>query len=121
MHAHSCTRTHHALAFTHSLSHTLHFKTADHPEPGKPFAGTEREAFLPDSPQGNEVLALLRTAFERRLTFTVGTSITMGPRGGIRVIWNGIHHKTDRTGTFGYPDDTYFARVKEELASLGVK
>lgn len=32
----------------------------------------------------------------------------------------GIHHKTSTTGTFGYPDPTYFDRVKEELRSVGV-
>ena len=27
--------------------------------------------------------------------------MTIGPGGGERVIWNGIHHKTDYAGTFG--------------------
>ena len=33
-------------------------------------------------------------------------------------MWNGVHHKTRRDGgaqQFGYPDDSYFKRVKEEL------
>ena len=66
-------------------------------------------------------MKLLRTAFERRLTFTVGTSITTGETN--TVVWNGIHHKTSvqgGTSHYGYPDKTYFSRVKEELAAKGV-
>ena len=39
------------------------------------------------------------------------------------VIWNSIHHKTNvcgGTSAYGYPDDTYFNRVKNELAANGV-
>ena len=39
------------------------------------------------------------------------------------IVWNGIHHKTNISGgstKFGYPDKTYFNRVKEELAAKGV-
>jgi deltex-like protein len=85
------------------------------------YAGTNRTAFLPDTPEGNEILRLLQIAFDRRLSFTVGTSITTGRPNC--VIWNGIHHKTNTTGgssEFGYPDETYFKRVKEELAAKGV-
>jgi len=51
----------------------------------------------------------------------VGTSVTTGKQN--TVVWNGIHHKTSLGGGtqyFGYPDATYFNRVKEELASKGV-
>jgi hypothetical protein len=37
-------------------------------------------------------------------------------------VWN-IHHKTNTEGgssRFGYPDDTYFNRVKLEIADRGV-
>ena len=40
------------------------------------------------------------------------------------IAWNGIHHKTNTSGgsaRFGYPDDTYLKRVKEELALKGLK
>jgi len=40
-----------------------------------------------------------------------------------QVVWNGVHHKTNLSGGaayFGYPDPTYFNRVKEELAAKGV-
>lgn len=74
-----------------------------------------------DDPQGREVLALLQTAFDRKLTFTVGRSQTTGRDN--QVIWSGIHHKTNPYGgptRHGYPDETYHARVKAELAEFGV-
>ncbi len=83
--------------------------------------GTLREAFLPDTPEGNELLRLLQVAFDRKLTFTVGTSVTSGEKN--IVVWNGIHHKTALCGgpaCYGYPDPTYFARVKQELAAKGI-
>lgn len=57
----------------------------------------------PPSPQhpfekkktGRELLALLQHAWQQRLTFTVGRSITTGADNV--VVWNGIHHKTSPT------------------------
>ena len=37
-----------------------------------------------------EVLALLKIAFDRKLTFIIGTSVTTGKKN--TVVWNGIHH-----------------------------
>lgn len=35
--------------------------------------------------------------------------------------WAGLHHKTSPGGgTFGWPDPTYFQRVRGELADRGV-
>ena len=51
----------------------------------------------------------------------MGTSVTTGRKN--TVVWNGIHHKTNLYGgatNFGYPDKSYFNRVKEELAAKGV-
>eukprot|EP01127_Copromyxa_protea_P011593 TRINITY_DN2923_c0_g1_i1.p1 TRINITY_DN2923_c0_g1~~TRINITY_DN2923_c0_g1_i1.p1 ORF type:complete len:132 (-),score=15.41 TRINITY_DN2923_c0_g1_i1:148-543(-) len=93
----------------------------EHPNPGQPYSGTYRTAYLPDNSEGNEVLRLLQLAWDRKLTFTIGTSVTSGATNS--VIWNGIHHKTSTSGgqmNYGYPDDTYLARVKEELKDLGV-
>lgn len=64
---------------------------------------------------------MLKKAFERRLVFTIGTSVTTGQENC--VVWNGIHHKSDTSGGashFGFPDPTYFSRVKLELAAKGV-
>ena len=88
---------------------------------GSNYTGTSRRSFLPNTKEGREVLALLKIAFDRKLTFTVGTSVTTGAKN--TVVWNGIHHKTSVNGgptNFGYPDISYFNRVKEELASKGV-
>ncbi len=85
------------------------------------YHGTSRIAYLPDNVEGREILALFRKAFDRKLTFTVGTSVTTGATN--TVVWNGIHHKTQIAGgasCYGYPDPTYFKRVKQELAAKGV-
>lgn len=85
------------------------------------FPGTTRLAYLPNNEEGVEVLRLLLIAFERRLTFTIGTSVTTGREN--QIVWNGIHHKTALDGgpsCFGFPDTTYFSRVKEELAAKGI-
>ena len=80
---------------------------------GKDYWGTSRTAYLPDNLEGREVLGLLRVGFERKLLFTIGTSVTTGQHN--QTIWNGIHHKTSihgGVGSFGYPDETYLTRVK---------
>jgi len=68
----------------------------DHPNPGKRYTGTTRTAYLPDKPEGRQVLQLLKRAFEAKLIFTIGTSNTTG-RENV-VIWNDIHHKTKPDG-----------------------
>ncbi|XP_066564633.1 E3 ubiquitin-protein ligase DTX3L isoform X2 [Amia ocellicauda] len=97
-------------------------QTDKHPKPGRRFIGTSRTAYLPDSPEGNEVLGLLQKAFDQNLIFTVGTSRTTGSED--TVTWNDIHHKTNMHGgpqSFGYPDPDYLKRVKEELKAKGIK
>ncbi|KAG4066453.1 hypothetical protein HA402_007089 [Bradysia odoriphaga] len=79
-----------------------------------------RVAYLPNNAEGQEILELLKIAWDRRVAFTIGTSITTGVEN--TVVWN-IHHKTNQSGGvayFGYPDPTYFQRVKLELESNGV-
>ena len=88
---------------------------------GKDYSGTRRTCYLPNNVKGREILAMLKIAFDRKLTFVVGTSVTTGQKN--TVVWNGIHHKTNLTGgptKYGYPDDKYFNRVEEELAARGV-
>ncbi|MCO5576042.1 hypothetical protein L7F22_029849 [Adiantum nelumboides] len=96
-------------------------QSAEHPSPGRPFIGTVRTAYLPKNREGEEVLELLRKAFSRRLLFRVGTSVTTGQNNV--VTWASIHHKTRMNGGsshHGYPDDTYFLRIKKELEEAGV-
>ncbi|XP_030623549.1 probable E3 ubiquitin-protein ligase DTX3 [Chanos chanos] len=93
----------------------------EHPNPGKRYSRTSRRAFLPACAEGERVLKLLQVAFDRRLTFTIGTSVTTGLSNVIT--WNDIHHKTSMTGGpqgFGYPDPDYLRRVREELRQKGV-
>ncbi|XP_041655187.1 probable E3 ubiquitin-protein ligase DTX3 [Cheilinus undulatus] len=93
----------------------------EHPNPGVRYSRTSRMAFLPANEEGEKVLKLLRKAFDRRLIFTIGRSVTTGLSNVIT--WNDIHHKTNMEGgtqRFGYPDPEYLSRVQEELRLKGV-
>ncbi|CAF2121060.1 unnamed protein product [Rotaria magnacalcarata] len=105
---------------------TYHFpdgtQNEKHPNPGMPYYGTTRIAYLPDNSDGRYILKLLKKAFELRQIFTVGQSRTTGRENVLT--WNDIHHKTSCTGgmeRFGYPDDTYISRVLQELAAKGIQ
>ena len=92
-----------------------------HPNPGVPYKGTKRTAYLPANMEGREILYKFMKAWDDRLIFTIGTSLTTGISNTI--IWNNIHHKTSPTGgptNFGYPDPTYFNRVNSELSDVGI-
>ena len=100
---------------------TIDYRIPHGTKNGVRFSGTNRTAYLPNNKEGKEVLNLLVEAFQRKLTFKVGTSITTGQSNV--VVWQGIHHKTSPSGgtsMFGYPDPTYFERVKDELAQRGL-
>lgn len=97
-------------------------QTEMHPHPNRSYAGTERVAYLPDTKEGRTVLMLMKIAFDRRLIFTIALSLTNTntPEG---LVWNGILHKTSRTGgetRFGYPDTNYLETVQNELSKKGV-
>uniref|UniRef100_M3Y053 E3 ubiquitin-protein ligase n=3 Tax=Mustela TaxID=9665 RepID=M3Y053_MUSPF len=97
-------------------------QTKEHPNPGKKYNGLQRRAYLPDNEEGNEVLRLLRRAFDQKLIFTVGDSRMLGISNVIT--WNDIHHKTSPFGgpqMYGYPDPDYLKRVKLELKSKGIE
>uniref|UniRef100_A0A3B1KII0 E3 ubiquitin-protein ligase n=1 Tax=Astyanax mexicanus TaxID=7994 RepID=A0A3B1KII0_ASTMX len=97
-------------------------QTDEHPNPGQPYSGARRQAYLPSNTEGKEVLQLLQRAFDQRLIFTVGTSMFTGANNTIT--WNGIHHKTSMTGgpqNYGYPDPDYLKRVKKELKAKGIE
>ena len=88
---------------------------------GNGYSGTSRTAYIPDTKEGIKVLGLLKEAFDRRLIFTIGTSVTNGSTN--TTVWAGIHHKTSLSGgtsNYGFPDPTYLTRVQEELACKGV-
>uniref|UniRef100_A0A3Q0RYZ1 E3 ubiquitin-protein ligase n=1 Tax=Amphilophus citrinellus TaxID=61819 RepID=A0A3Q0RYZ1_AMPCI len=97
-------------------------KVREHPNPGQPYEGTSRRAYLPDSSEGKMVLKLLTRAFEQRLIFTIGRSTTSGRNN--TVTWNDIHHKTSTHGgptNYGYPDPEYLSRVQDELKVKGIE
>ena len=92
------------------------------PQTGVHFDSNRRKAYLPDTPEGREVLALFVKCFRRKLMLTVGFSVTR--QIGNTVIWNGVHHKSKTSGgptQYGYPDAGYFTRVKQELMLKGIK
>ena len=66
------------------------------PNPGKPFSGTSRKAYLPNNKEGKQILQLLQKAFSDQHIFTIGRSATTGQDNV--VTWNDIHHKTSITG-----------------------
>lgn len=67
-------------------------QTSKHPNPGRPYHGITRKAYLSDTSEGRHVLDLLYKAFNHKLTFTIGQSRTTGQDNVIT--WNDIHHKT---------------------------
>lgn len=78
-------------------SFTVYFtKQKDHPNPGRPYSGAHRTAYLPNNKEGREIQELLEKAFNQKLIFTVGQSRTSGANDV--VTWNDIHHKTQTHG-----------------------
>jgi len=56
---------------------------------GKRFPSTYRCAYLPDNKEGREVRDLMKIAFDRKLIFTIGRSVTNNL--DHQIVWNGIH------------------------------
>jgi hypothetical protein len=91
-----------------SLKLTLYFNAVFlkdcHPHPGTFYEAINRSAYLPDTPEGRTVLMLLKTAFDRRLVFTIApiaqSSSSYGHSHGQAgsvvegITWNDITHKT---------------------------
>uniref|UniRef100_W8BFW5 E3 ubiquitin-protein ligase n=1 Tax=Ceratitis capitata TaxID=7213 RepID=W8BFW5_CERCA len=92
-------------------------QTEEHPHPGRAFfaVGFPRVCYLPDCPLGRKVLRFLKIAFDRRLLFSIGRSVTTG-REDV-VIWNSVDHKTQFNM---FPDPTYLQRCMQQLVHLGV-
>eukprot|EP00729_Bicosta_minor_P005547 gene5547-19719_t len=85
------------------------------------YRGTTRVAYLPDNTEGVEALSLLEKAFIKGHLFQVADSVTTGSKNV--VVWAGIHQKTDTHGgsaNHGWPDPTYFDRLKAECAAVGI-
>ncbi|PJE80597.1 hypothetical protein CI610_00419 [invertebrate metagenome] len=96
----------------------------EHPNPGTHYtgfkeAGHTRTAYIPNTPQGNEILELLKIAFIRKMTFTIDRSRTTGEDN--MVTWNEIHHKTSTNpaNQHGYKD-SWLHNVLDELKVKGI-
>lgn len=87
--------------------------------PGQPYSGTSRTAYLPQNESGRKLLTRLKYAFAHGLTFRVGTSISSGRSN--QITWTSILHKTSLNhGLFGYPDPQYITDCNESLDALHV-
>ncbi|TNV76574.1 hypothetical protein FGO68_gene6149 [Halteria grandinella] len=86
---------------------------------GVEFIGTQKTAYLPDNKEGQVILSLFAEAFRRRLIFKVDT-YAAGQQN--QIFWGTINHKTSPIGgsQYGYPDSTYFSKVKDQLAANGL-
>jgi len=86
---------------------------------GARYNGRREKGYLPHNTVGILLLILFKIAFQRRLMFGLGTSMTQGT---FRPTFN-IHIKTSIQGGssgHGYPDGDYFSRSLEALRSSGV-
>ena len=87
-----------------------------HPSPGQLYTGTSRSVYLPNSIEGQNVLKRIKYAWDIRILFNVGTSLTTGRSNC--VIWNGIPFKTRLDGgpsRHGYPDPGYLAELNSAM------
>jgi deltex len=94
-------------------------QTSYHPHPGVQHGSAHREAYLPDTLEGNQLLQRLKFAFTHGLTFTVGMSVSNGKDDS--VTWSSILHKTSLSeGMYGFPDPYYIADCNTSLDELNV-
>ena len=79
-----------------------------------------RLAYLPNNEEGNRVLLLICKAWEKRVLFTIGYSLSRNRDNCI--ILNGFHLKTSnvKNDPWGYPDSSYIGRVINELRDKGI-
>lgn len=92
-----------------------------HPNPGKEYYSDSRSHYMPDDEMGNKILGLFIKAWNQRLLFNVGYSLTRQEDNCI--IYNGVHMKTNTSGGptgHGWPDPTYYVRVQTELSEKGI-
>ncbi|MES1919579.1 E3 ubiquitin-protein ligase dtx3l [Bonamia ostreae] len=91
-----------------------------HSNPGAPYKGETRYAYLPDTQKGQAILIRFIKAWRKKLLFNVGFSISRQKENVI--IYDGVHMKTSIVGgLYGYPDEGYLDRVSVELDNIGIK
>jgi len=67
-----------------------------HYHPGQTYAGTSRNAYLPDTAEGRKAMRLLIKAFQAGILFRVGQSVTTGSHN--QTVWGGVHQKSTTSG-----------------------
>lgn len=108
-----------------SIEITFNFRPGvqgpEHPAPGQPYHAHNfpRRAWLPDTREGLMALHGIYLAWDQRIMFTVGTSLTTGMQNTIT--WNDIHMKTQPSGgQHGYPDPNYLSNLRDDLSVRGI-
>lgn len=90
----------------------------NHPNPGTAYSGVSRTAYMPHVEEGKKALVLLEEAFRRGEIFVVGRGLTSGMDN--TTTFGSIHIKTSTVGgtnAHGWPDFTYFQRMRDECAA----
>jgi len=93
----------------------------EHPNPGRYYQciGFPRVAYLPDCDAGVRMLHGIYIAWQQKVMFTVGRSITTGRDDC--VTWNDIHMKTFmQAAEHGYPDPAYLKNLAQDLTGFGI-
>lgn len=110
----SCRRS---IVITYTIPNGL--QHSFHENPGQPYQGATRIAYLPDNEDGQKLLKRLKFAWTSGLIFTVGTSLTT--RQPNCTTWASIHHKTSPSGgVHGFPDPGFFVNCNAELDAAGI-
>ncbi|KAJ8376939.1 hypothetical protein SKAU_G00075190 [Synaphobranchus kaupii] len=84
------------------------------PNPGKPFTGIQTKGWLPNSPEGQEVLKLLQRAFEQKLVFTVAATDGAADR----VVFTDIPHAGKMSESYQHG---FLQEVKAALRAKGIE
>ncbi|KAG5849944.1 hypothetical protein ANANG_G00077080 [Anguilla anguilla] len=97
---------------TYNIPRGIQMET--HPNPGKPFIGTQSLTILPITPEGEEVLNLLVRAFDQKLVFTVVATDEEEDR----VVFNDI---PNAEGWFECGQPGFLQKVKAALRAKGIQ
>lgn len=92
-----------------------------HPSSGTLHNATDRIAYIPDTPEGIDLLQRLKYAFTHGLIFDVGRSLTNGL--DHQIIWSTVPHMTSiecPSSPYSFPDPNYIEECHSKLDAAGV-
>jgi len=91
-----------------------------HPHAGVKYEGTNRAAYLPDNPEGRQLLTRYQLAWLRGYSMDIGYSVARKKDDSTRWTAN-VPHKTalSKGGDFGFPDESYLQKANESLDKIG--